>query len=67
MNLFKSLSAKTRLTIVASSLFLFTLSMGLLVFGSNSLTSESSIIEQAKNSSQADMLYVHPSPEGQSH
>jgi hypothetical protein len=60
MDIFKSLSIHTKLMIVASSLFLVTLSIGILVFGSNSLTQENSLIDQAKGSSQADMLYVHP-------
>lgn len=60
MDIFRGLSIRSKLMIVASSLFLLTLSMGLLVFGSNSLTQENSLIDQAKGSAQADMLYVHP-------
>jgi hypothetical protein len=60
MNIFKSLSIRTKLMIVASSLFLVTLSMGILVFGSNSLMQENSLIDQASDSSKADMLYVQP-------
>jgi hypothetical protein len=60
MDIFKGLSIRTKLMIIASSLFLVTLSMGLLVFGSNGLTQENSLIQQAQTSSQADMLYVHP-------
>lgn len=60
MDIFKSLSVQTKLLIVTSSVFLVTLSLGLLVFGSNGLTQENSMIDQASNSSRADMLYVHP-------
>ncbi len=60
MDIFKSLSIRTKLMIVASSLFLVTLSIGILVFGSNGLMQENSLIDQASDSSKADMLYVQP-------
>ena len=60
MDAFKGLSQRTKLMIVASTLFLLTLSVGVLVFGSDNLTQESSLLEKAKGSVQADMLYSHP-------
>lgn len=60
MDVFKGLSTRIKLMVVTSSLCLLTLSIGLLVFGSNGLTQENSLIERATGSSKADMLYVHP-------
>ncbi len=60
MDAFKGLSQRTKIMIVASTLFLLTLSVGVLVFGSDNLTSESSLFEKAKGSVQADMLYSPP-------
>ena len=59
MNTFKALSIRTRLMVVASGLFLLTLSLGLMVFGQEGLTSENSALEQLHNTVQADMLYPH--------
>ncbi len=66
MDTFKALSQKTKLMIIASSLFLLTLSIGMLVFGQSQLTEENSALQQFHNTVQADMLYVHPS-EGVGH
>ncbi|QQR54825.1 hypothetical protein IPG41_06625 [Candidatus Peregrinibacteria bacterium] len=60
MDAFKALTQRTKMMIVASTLFLLTLSVGVLVFGSDNLTSESSLLEQAKGSVHADMLYSTP-------
>lgn len=60
MDAFKGLSQRTKMMIVASTLFLLTLSVGVLVFGSDNLTSESSLLLKAKGSVQADMLYSTP-------
>ncbi len=64
MDVFHTLSQRTKVMIVASSLFLVTLSLGLLVFGTNSVTHENGLLEQAKNSTRADMLYIHPTDGG---
>ncbi len=64
MDVFTSLSHRTKVLIVASSLFLLSLSVGLLVFGSNMVSSENELLDQAKNATRADMLYVQPSDEG---
>lgn len=58
MDAFRSLSQKTRILIVLSTLFLFTLSLGVLVFGSDNLMPANSLIENASEGAQADMLYV---------
>ena len=60
MDAFKSLSQKSKIMIVSSALFLLTLSIGVLVFGSEALTSENSLINGLKGSIQADMLYSTP-------
>lgn len=60
MNAFKGFTQKTKMMIVASTLFLLTLSVGVLVFGADNLTSETSLLEKAKGSVQADMLYSQP-------
>ncbi len=60
MDAFKSLSQKTKVMIVSSAMFLLTLSIGVLVFGSEALTSENSLIHSLKGSVQADMLYSTP-------
>lgn len=60
MDAFKSLSQKSKIMIVSSAMFLLTLSIGVLVFGSEALTSENSLIKGLKGSIQADMLYSTP-------
>jgi len=57
MDAFRSLSQKTKVLVVLSAMFLFTLSMGVLIFGANNLTPENSFMEQAVSGSRADMLY----------
>lgn len=64
MDVFHTLSQRTRVLIVASSLFLLTLTLGLLVFGTNIVSHENALLEQAKNSTRADMLYIHPTDGG---
>lgn len=60
MDAFKGLSQKSKIMIVSSAMFLLTLSIGVLVFGSEALTSENSLIKGLKGSIQADMLYSTP-------
>ncbi|MFA5854981.1 MAG: hypothetical protein WC846_01665 [Candidatus Gracilibacteria bacterium] len=57
MDAFRGLSQKTKMLIILSAMFLFTLSVGVLVFGANNLTPENSFVEQAISGSRADMLY----------
>jgi len=65
MDAFRSLSQKTKVLIVLSAMFLFTLSMGVLIFGANNLTPENSFMEQAISGSRADMLYNSLPTEGE--
>lgn len=60
MDFFTRLPQRTKILIVVSALFLVTLSFGLIVFGSNVITHENTFLDAAKNSTQADMLYIHP-------
>lgn len=64
MDAFKSLTQKTKIMIVSSALFLLTLSIGVLVFGSEALTHENSLIKDLKGTVQADMLYSTPTEGG---
>lgn len=64
MDIFTGLPQRTKILIVASSLFLITLSMGLLVFGTNVITEENSLFEKTREATRADMLYIHPMEEG---
>lgn len=64
MDVFHTLSQRTKVLIVASSLFLVTITLGLLVFGTNIVSHENALLEQAKNSTRADMLYIHPTDSG---
>ncbi|MFA6023706.1 MAG: hypothetical protein WC777_00610 [Candidatus Gracilibacteria bacterium] len=64
MDAFATLSQRSKILIVTVSLFLVTISLGLLVFGTNILSHENSLLEQAKNSTRADMLYIHPTEGG---
>ena len=64
MDVFSTLSQRTKVLIVASSLFLLTITLGLLVFGTNIVSHENDLLEQAKNSTRADMLYIHPTKSG---
>lgn len=64
MDVFSTLSQRTKVLIVASSLFLVTITLGLLVFGTNIVSHENALLEQAKDSTRADMLYVHPTDSG---
>jgi hypothetical protein len=65
MEPFRRLSQHMKFGIIVSALFLFTLSLGILVFGADGLSQGHELIEQAKGSVQADMLYSHPT--GASH
>lgn len=64
MDVFHTLSQRTKVLIVASSLFLVTITLGLLVFGTNIISHDNALLEQAKNSTRADMLYIHPTDGG---
>lgn len=64
MDVFKTLSQRMKLLIVASSLFLLSLSVGLLVFGTNVISDENSLLKNAHHSTRADMLYSPPSEVG---
>jgi hypothetical protein len=60
MDVFTSLSQRTKVVIVASALFLLITAVGLLVFGDNIVTDESDLLQQAQGAVRADMLYSHP-------
>ena len=64
MDAFNSLRQRSKVLLVASGLFLLSLSVSLLVFGSNALTSESHLINHAKESVKADLLYSQPGAHG---
>jgi hypothetical protein len=64
MDVFQTLSQRTKILIVTSSLFLVTLSLGLLVFGTNFISSDSDMLEEATGVTRADMLYMHPTEGG---
>ncbi|MFA4814778.1 MAG: hypothetical protein WC924_04840 [Candidatus Gracilibacteria bacterium] len=60
MDVFSTLSQRTKVAIIASSLFLVTITLGLLVFGTNIVSRENALLEKARESTRADMLYIHP-------
>lgn len=60
MDVFSSLSERAKILIIAGTLFIVTLSIGLIVFGGNIISDDNQMIRQLKNSIQADMLYIHP-------
>ena len=60
MDVFSSLSRRTKVVIVVSALFLLVTAVGLLVFGDNIITGESELLEQAQGAVRADMLFSHP-------
>ncbi len=60
MDAFRCLSQKAKILIVLSTLFLFTMSVGILIFGAENLMPENSLLEKASEGVQADMLYVVP-------
>lgn len=64
MDVFSTLSQRSKVLIVSCSVFLVTLSLGLLVFGTGAVSDENSLLEKAKNSTRADMLYIHPTDGG---
>lgn len=61
MDTFSSLSQRAKLLIISSTLFIISLSLGFLVFGSNALTHENDLLKAAQHSAKADMLFVDPS------
>jgi hypothetical protein len=60
MDVFSSFGKNTRRLILVSSLFLLSLSLGLLFFGHNSISEESHLIHEVHGSAKADLLYSHP-------
>lgn len=60
MDAFTSLSARLKILIVASTLFLASLSMGLLVLGEDAISKESALLQHVKEAAKADLLYVQP-------
>lgn len=60
MDVFTSLSQRSKIMIVASGLFLLVMATGMLVFGDNILTGESELLQEAQHAVRADMLYSHP-------
>ena len=58
------MSQHQRVLMAASGFFMFTLCMGLLVFGENQGLVTPDIVHQAAGSVRADMLYVQPSSFG---
>lgn len=64
MDVFSTLSQRSKILIVTCSLFLATLSVGLLVFGKDFISHENALLEQAAHSARADMLYSHPMEHG---
>lgn len=60
MDAFTSLSARLKILIVASTLFLASLSMGLLVLGEDTISKESALLQHVKEAAKADLLYVKP-------
>ncbi len=54
----------SRVFMAASGLFLFTLCMGLLIFGENEAFMNPDTLHQAAGAVRADMLYVQPSAFG---
>ena len=60
MNVFDSLKQRTKILIVAGSLFLLSLSFGLLIFGDNSLSPANQVIYEVKEGLKADLFYAHP-------
>ena len=65
MDVFSSLSERAKVLIIAGTLFVVTLSIGLIVFGGNSVTNENQLINDLKDSIRADLLYVRPSESGE--
>lgn len=63
MDVFSSLSERAKVLVIAGTLFIVTLSIGLIVFGGNIISDENRLINQLKDSIQADLLYVHPEEE----
>ncbi len=60
MDAFTSLSPRLKILIVACTLFLGTLSMGLLVLGEDTISKESALLEHMKEAAKADLLFVQP-------
>jgi hypothetical protein len=59
MDVFSDLSRKTKLAIVASTLFLLTLSASVLMFGGG-MHMEEELLHHAREATRTDMLYSHP-------
>lgn len=59
MDVFSSLTQRTKIIVVTSALFLLSMSLSLLVFGGNISSHDAELIHAAKEGIKADMLYVH--------
>lgn len=60
MNIFSNLSQRVKLLIISSSLFIVSLALGFLVFGSNGLSVGHEFMEAAQSAAKADILYFDP-------
>jgi hypothetical protein len=60
MDVFSTLSERTRIAIAVSVSILLSFALVLLLFGGNSIGHESELIQQAADATRADMLYIHP-------
>ena len=60
MDVFTGLKQNTKALIVASALFLLSLSFSLLIFGENVISPANHLIEEAQEAAKADLLYVQP-------
>lgn len=59
MDVFSSLSRKTKLAILSSTLFLLTLAFSVLMFGGE-MEMDEGTLDHAREATRADMLYSHP-------
>jgi hypothetical protein len=67
MNVFTGLKQNTKVMIVASALFLLSLSFSLLIFGHNVLTPANHLIHEVHEAAKADLLFVRPETDRKSH
>ncbi len=60
MNTFSALSQRVKVGLISISLFLLSMSLGLLVFGENGISGENLMLPHAKEAAKADLLYIEP-------
>lgn len=60
MDVFSTLSTRTRIALALCASFLLVTALGLLFFGHNMTGDENELIKQAAGATRADMLYSHP-------